>query len=335
MTISDHDQSKPIRWGILGTGWIAGDFAAALQITPGAVLAAVGSRSLESAQAFGRKFQIETCYGSYQELADAKDVDAIYIATPHPLHAANAMMALHGGKAVLCEKPFTMNRHEAVPVVGLAHAKGLFLMEAMWSRFLPSLSEIKRIMASGEIGKVHHLSADFGFRATSDPTHRVHNMALGGGALLDIGIYPLSLAAYLMGPIQAAQAQAELGSTGTDLQTTFTLRHQTGGVSVGSCSLVAHTPNELTVSGELGYVRMHAPFHHSQTLSVVLHDGSTRSIDTPSLGNGYAHEAIEVMRCMRAGLIESPEMSHAETLTLMGWLDTMRGQIGLRYPADR
>ena len=335
MNTSTQNQTDKIRWGILGTGQIAGQFAQALHDTPGAVLAAVASRSLDNALAFGKKFQVDTCYGTYQELADSEAVDAIYIATPHPMHAANAMMALRGGKAVLCEKPFTINRREAEQVVALARAKGLFLMEAMWSRFLPSLSEVKRIMASGEIGTVHQLSADFGFRATVDPAHRVHSKELGGGALLDLGIYPLSLAADLLGPIVSVQTQAQLGSTGTDLQSAFTLRHQGGGISVGSCSLLANTPKELIVSGEHGFIRMNAPFHYSQSVTVVLANGTTRKIDTPALGNGYTHEALETMRCMRAGLLESPRMTHAETLALMGWLDTMREQIGLSYAADQ
>ena len=334
MTSSVNDQSKTIRWGILGTGRIASDFAEALHVTPGAELVAVASRTLDKAQEFGDKYHVDACYGTYQELADADGVDAIYIGTPHPMHVENALMALHGGKAVLCEKPFTINRREAEQVVELARSKGLFLMEAMWSRFMPSIVEVKRIIASGEIGKVHQFSADFGFRATVNPAHRVHNMALGGGALLDLGIYPLSLAADLLGPISSVYAQAELGATGADAQTTFLMKHQNGGVSVGLCSVLADTPKELIVSGELGYIRMNAPFHHSQSISVVLSNGTKRSIDTPHIGNGYTYEAIEVMRCMHAGLIESPRMTHAETLALMGWLDTIRAQIGVSYPAD-
>jgi len=335
LNTSDKKYGNKIRWGILGTGRIASDFARALLDTPDAAITAVASRSLDKAVAFGREFHIDACYGSYQELADANDVDVIYVATPHPMHAENTLMALHAGKAVLCEKAFTINRREALEVVELARAQGLFLMEAMWSRFMPAIAEVKRIVASGEIGAVHQLSADFGFCATTDPAHRLHNKELGGGALLDLGIYPLSLAADLMGPIASVQAMAELGPTGTDLQSTFMLRHEGGGVSVGMCSLRANTPRELTVSGELGYIRMHAPFHHSQSVTVVLAGGTTRNIATPYLGNGYTHEAVEVMRCMRAGLIESPRMSHSQTLALMGWLDTMRAQIGLSYAADR
>ena len=201
MHTTEKNPFKPIRWGVLGTGRIAGDFAQALRDVPDAALVAVASRNAATAQAFGRKFHVEQCYGSYQELADADDVDAIYIATPHPMHAANAIMALEGGKAVLCEKPFTINRREAEQVVNLAREKGLFLMEAMWSRFIPAIDEVERLIASGEIGKVHQLSADLGFRATDDPAHRLHDMALGGGALLDLGIYPLSMAAAQCGSV--------------------------------------------------------------------------------------------------------------------------------------
>lgn len=328
------NQSNPIRWGILGTGRIAHDFATAVQETDGASLVAIASRNLEKAVAFGREFQVETCFGSYQDLADADGIDAIYVATPHPMHVSNTLMALNGGKAVLCEKPLTINRSEADHIVQLARAKGLFLMEAMWSRFLPSMTTVKDIIDSGEIGHVHQLSADFGFRATVDPSHRLNSKELGGGALLDLGIYPLSLAAYLMGPIVAAHAQAELGPTGVDTNTAFTLRHQNATISTGSCSLVANTPRELIVSGELGYLRVHAPFHHSTSLDVVLANGPSRTVQTPYLGNGFTYEIAEAMRCMRAGLIESPRMPHAESLALMGWLDTMREQIGLRYHAD-
>jgi predicted dehydrogenase len=334
MNTSDNNRANKIRWGILGTGQIARNFALALQDTPDAMLAAVASRSIEKARDFGHEFHVHACYGSYQELADAKNVDVIYIATPHPMHAANALMALHGGKAVLCEKPFTINRREAEQVVTLARDNGLFLMEAMWSRFLPSFAEVKSIIASGEIGTVHLLNADFGFRATVDPEKRLYSKELGGGALLDLGIYPLSLAADLMGSIASVQAIAELGPTGIDVQSTFMLKHQGGGVSLGSCSILAHTPGELVVSGELGYIRMNAPFHNSKSISVVLANGAKREIATPYPGNGYACEAIEVMRCIRAGLIESPRMPHAETLALMGWLDTIRAQIGLHYEAD-
>jgi predicted dehydrogenase len=323
-----------VRWGILGTGGIARAFALGLKHVPGAVLAAVGSRTLEGAQTFARELGIEAAYGSYQELADAADVDIIYIGTPHPVHAENALMALHGGKAVLCEKPFTMNRREADAVVALARTKNLFLMEAMWTRFMPALGEVKRIMASGEIGTVTQVHADFGFSATLDPAHRVNKRELGGGALLDIGIYPLSIACALLGKVERVQAQAIMSDTGVDATTAFTMKHAGGTLSVCSCSLRARSASELVVSGTGGSIRMHRMFHHTDRITVELLDGSSRTIPTPFLGNGYPHEAIEAGRCLRQGLIEHPAMTHEETLSLMSLLDEIRGQIGLRYPSD-
>ncbi|MES2149341.1 MAG: Gfo/Idh/MocA family oxidoreductase [Pseudomonadota bacterium] len=322
-----------VRWGILGTGGIAHAFATALMETPGATLAAVGSRSMESAEKFGREFGSPLAYGSYQTLCDAPEVDIIYIGTPHPLHAENASMALNGGKAVLCEKPFTMNLREAEKVVALARTKKLFLMEAMWTRYMPALAQLRRIVASGEIGTPRQLHADFGFLAPTDPGHRVNNRELGGGALLDLGIYPLSIATAIMGPVQKVQALAGMSATGVDAQTGFNLLHEGGGMSVCSCSLLAKTPDELTVSGALGRVRMDAMFHRSASLTVTLADGSSRVVRTPYLGNGYVHEAIEATRCLREGLLESAGMTLDDTLALMRVLDTIRGQIGLKYPA--
>jgi predicted dehydrogenase len=328
------DMIEPVRWAILGTGGIAHAFATALMQTPGAILAAVGSRSVDSAEKFGREFGSPRAYGSYQELCDAPGVDIVYIGTPHPVHAENATMALNGGKAVLCEKPFAMNLREAEKVIALARDKKLFLMEAMWTRYMPALAELRRIVASGEIGAPRQLHADFGFLAPTDPAHRVNNRELGGGALLDLGIYPLSIASAIMGPVKTVQAMAEISATGVDAQTAFQLLHEGGGMSVCSCSLRAKTPGELTVSGALGRVRMDAMFHRSASLTVTLLDGSVRVVPTPYLGNGYVHEAIEASRCVREGLPESGGMPLAETLALMRVLDTIRGQIGLRYQAD-
>lgn len=327
-----------VRWGILGTGGIARAFALGLQRAPGAVLAAVGSRTLDSAQRFARELGIEHAYGSYEELANADDVDIIYIGTPHPMHAANSLLALGGGKAVLCEKPFAMNRREAGEVVALARARNLFLMEAMWTRFMPALAEVRRIMDSGEIGTVTQVHADFGFSATTDPEHRVNKRELGGGALLDLGIYPLSIACALLGKVEKVQAQAIMTGSDPDVAvdatTAFTMRHEGGTLSVCSCSIRARSASELIVSGTGGSIRMHRMFHLAERITVELQDGSSRTIPTPWLGNGYTHEAIEAGRCLREGLIEHPLMTHEDTLSIMSLLDRIRGQIGLRYSSD-
>jgi len=322
-----------VRWGILGTGRIAKAFANALKDTPGAVLAGVGSRTLDSAQAFTAEFG-GTAYGSYEALAQADDIDLIYVGTPHPMHFENVRMALEAGKGVLCEKAFTVNRAEAEQLVALARAKNLFLMEAMWSRYLPGLAEVRRIVESGEIGKTVQVIADLGFASPAGPEHRLFNPALGGGALLDIGIYPLSIAVALLGPVESVVAQADIGATGVDEQTSFVLKHRGGGLSSCSCSLRAHLPSELTIAGDRGRVRMHTKFHHAQTVTVTGLDNVARTVDTPYLGNGYVHEVIEAQRCWQAGLIESPGMTHDDTLALMGVMDEIRRQIGLTYAAD-
>jgi predicted dehydrogenase len=323
-----------VRWGILGTGGIARAFALGLKHAPGAVLAAVGSRTPDSAQTFARELGVKTAYASYEALAGADGVDIIYIATPHPMHAENALLALNGGKAVLCEKPFTMNRREAGEVVALARAKKLFLMEAMWSRFMPALAEVKRILASGEIGTVTQVHADLGFSATLDPEHRVNKRELGGGALLDLGIYPLSIACALLGKVDSVQAQAIMSDTGVDATTAFTMKHAGGTLSVCSCSIRARSACELVVSGTEGSIRMHRMFHHADRITVDLQDGASRTIPTPFLGNGYTHEAIEAGSCLRQGLVEHPLMTHEDSLTLMALLDEIRAQIGLRYASD-
>ena len=343
--MSDN-MSRPVRWGILGTGKIARAFAEALQQTPGAVLAAVASRDGARAAAFAAEFSAgfsagfstephpTASYDSYQGLVDADGIDLVYIGTPHPMHAENALMALHAGKGVLCEKAFTVNRREAEQVVATARAKGLFLMEAMWTRFMPALAEVRRLIAAGTIGTPTQLSADFGFVAPTDPSHRVINHALGGGALLDLGIYPLSIATALLGPVASVVASAELGPTGVDLQTAFVLKHAGGAMSVCACSLTAVTPCELTVSGPLGQVRMNSRFHCATSVTVKLLGKDEYTVATPYLGNGYVHEIAEAQRCWQHGLLESPGMPLDETLALMGVMDEIRGQIGLRYGAD-
>jgi predicted dehydrogenase len=332
-----HIMTQVIRWGILGTGKIATAFANALQETPDAKLVAVASRSVDSATKFGAQFGVTRCHGTYQGLADDDQVDVIYIATPHPMHHENAIMCLNGGKALLVEKSFTMNRRQAEEIIALARQKRLFVMEAMWTRFMPAVVEAKRIVDSGEIGTPANVSADFGFNADVGPEHRLFNPELGGGALLDLGIYPLSMSSFFLGHVESVKAQADMGATGVDVQAAFNLRHKGGGVSSCLCSLRSRTPTELTISGTKGHVRLHDRFHNAERISVTLADGTSRSertIELPRSGNGYTHEAQEVGRCMRAGLIESPVMPHEETLNIMGTLDAIRNQIGLRYSAD-
>ena len=325
---------KVIRWGILGTGKIAKAFAMALRDVPDAALAAVASRSIDSATGFARQFGAARAHGSYQALADDPGVDAIYIATPHAMHHQNALMCLKGGKALLVEKAFTLNRREAQEIADLARERRLFVMEAMWTRFQPAMLEARRMVDMGEIGKVRSLQADFGFAANAGPEHRLFNPALGGGSLLDLGIYPLSMAAFFLGPVQGVRGYGELTPAGVDVQASFVLQHEGGALSACSCSLNAHTPGAMTISGDKGFLRLHGRFHHTERFTIGLADGSERAFHVPRIGNGYAHEAMEVGRCLRAGLLESPAMPLAESVQLMGVLDALRAQIGVRYSVD-
>lgn len=326
--------NKMIRWGILGTGKIARAFATALREVPDAELAAVASRNVDSATAFAREYGARRAHGSYQALAGDPGVDVVYIATPHAMHHENAIMCLKGGKPLLIEKAFTLNRREAQEIADLARLRKLFVMEAMWTRYLPAMLEARRMIAVGEIGTVRNLQADFSFPAEVGPEHRLVNPLLGGGALLDLGIYNLSMAAFFLGPVKGVRGYAELTPAGTDLQSSFVLQHEGGALSACSCSLVSRTPTALTVGGDKGFLRVHGRFHQAERFTIGLNDGSEREFHFPRIGHGYAHEAMEVGRCLREGLLESPEMPLAETVALMGVLDELRAQIGVKYVVD-
>jgi len=325
---------KIIRWGILGTGKIARAFATALRDVPDVELAAVASRSLDSATEFAREYGAKRAHGDYQALADDDGVDVIYIATPHAMHHENAIMCLEGGKALLVEKAFTLNRREAQEIIDLARERNLFVMEAMWTRFQPAMREAKCMIDMGEIGNVRNLQADFGFPADAGPEHRLFNPVLGGGSLLDLGIYPLSMAAFFLGPVKGARGYGELTPAGVDMQASFVLQHEGGALSACSCSLNSWTPTTLTICGDKGFLRLHGRFHHTEHFTVGLNRGDEREFHFPRIGNGYAHEAMEVGRCLRAGLLESPAMPLDETVELMGVLDELRAQLGVRYSVD-
>jgi predicted dehydrogenase len=336
-----------IGWGLIGAGGISDQLARALSHVPEARLVAVGSRDAAKARAFiDRPRGHETirepvrAHGSYRALVDDPEVDVVYIGTPHPDHIASIKVALAAGKAVLCEKPFTLNRREAEEAVTLARRRGVFLMEAMWMRHVPAMVELKRLVVAGAIGEPVGVSADFGFSAAGLPaSHRALNPALGGGGLLDIGIYPLNFAAFVLGDIVGAQADAVLGPTGVDIHTVFNLRHAGGGLSQGVCSLRATTGCHATVMGTEGRIDVAPPFYAAQQLRLARgtrapEDTPVEVIDRPWRGNRYVAQVEEVHRCLRAGLAESPVMPLDESVALVGWMDAMRAQVGLRYPGE-
>ena len=324
-----------IHWGILGTGMIATKFAEGLMALPDAELVAVGSRSQSSADDFGYEFDVPHRHASYTALADDPDVDVVYVATPHPFHRENSILCLEGGKAVLCEKPFAINASEAEDIIALAREKGLFLMEAMWTRFLPVLVRTRELVAKGTIGEVRALFADFGFRTAFDPKSRLFDPQLGGGALLDVGVYTISLASMVFGTAPSRiNGMAHLGQTGVDEQSAVILGYDQGQLAILAVAVRTEMPQEAVLVGTEGRIRLHAPWWRSTTLTLSRPREKDEVLHLPYEGNGYNYEAAAVMDCLRAGKTESDVMGLDETLAIMQTLDRIRAQWDLRYPME-
>ena len=321
--------TTPIRWGILSTGGIAATFVDDLRLLPDAVITAVGSRTEEAAKQFAATHGIPTAHGSWRALAEDPEVDVVYVATPHSGHVAATMTVLDAGKAALTEKPVALDAAQATGLFDAARERNLFLMEAMWTRFNPVVRRAQELVAAGAIGRVTSVSADFGFLAPDDETHRLHARALGGGALLDLGIYPATIAHLFLGPPDEIRAWADLGPQGTDRNTAMILGYASGALASLTCSLVSATPWLAVVAGTDGRIELPSvmcPQH------LTLHRGeSTEVIDLSYRGKGYHFEAAEVNRCLREGLTESPTMPHAESLAVLTTLDRVRAQIGVSY----
>lgn len=326
--------SRLFNWGILSTGMIAADFAKALNHLDDARALAVGSRRLPTAEAFGDKHGIPRRYDSYEAVAADDDVQIVYVATPHVFHAENVRMCLEHGKHVLCEKPFTINATEARELINLAREKQLFLMEALWMRYLPAIVRLREWIAEGHIGDVRLVQADFSVNLPFDPQSRIYNLKLGGGALLDVGIYPISLATMLLGLPDRVESQAYLGETGVDEQAAMLFGYDDGRAAVLSCGVRAQGTQEAMIKGTTGYIKLHAPFHHTQQLTLNRHDDDPQTVKIPYQSTGLNYEAAEVQQCLRKGLLESDIMPLDETLATMHLMDTMRREWGLVYPSE-
>ncbi len=326
--------SHKTRWGILGTGKIAGKFAEGLAVLPDAELVAVGSRASDTADAFADKFNIPNRHAGYDALANDPDVDAIYVATPHTFHRENSVLCLNAGKAVLCEKPFTINHREAEEVVALARKKGLFLMEAMWTRFLPLMAKVRDWLSEDAIGDAQVVTADFGGRAQLDPESRLFASALGGGALLDLGVYTVSFASMVFGgPPSRIAGLAHIGETDVDEQSGLVFAYDRGQIALLYSTIRTRTPQDAQILGAEGSIRIHPPFWHA-TSATLTTGGNEQTVELPYDGNGYTCEAAEVMRCLQEGKTESDIMPLDETLAIMKTLDQIREQWGLRYPME-
>lgn len=325
---------QPIRWGILGPGGIAHKFVTGLQELEGAELAAVGSRTKEKAEAFAGEYGFARAHGSYEELAHDPEVDIIYVATPHPAHKENVLLCLKAGKAVLCEKPFTINAQEAEEMIACARASGVFLMEAMWTRFLPAIVQVREWLRKGVIGDIRMVKADFGFSIGWDPQSRLLNPELGGGALLDAGIYPVSFASMVLGSQpDEIRSLAHMGKTGVDEQFSLLFGYSQGRIANLSGAVRTRMVSDAWILGTEGQI--HVPrFLFARSANLLVEGQEPVVCEPPFPGNGYQHEAAEAMRCLREGRTESEIMPLDETLAIMKTMDAVRQQWGLKYPGE-
>jgi len=320
-------------WGILGPGGIAKAFAEDLKRLDGHAIAAVGSRTLTNAQSFANTFG-GTAYGSYEELVADPQVDAIYVATPHPAHKENVILALNAGKPVLCEKPFAVNAAEAQQMVDAAHKNGVALMEAMWARFLPHYAQVREIIQSGVLGKIHTIQADHGQRLADQNISRLVEPSLAGGALLDLGIYPVSFAHMILGNPSKITSSAVLTDKGVDAQTSMIFDYADGAQAVLNTTMIEQTPCRAVVAGLNGWLEIDRTFYNPASMRVVLNDGTTTEYPSSYVGHGLREQAEVFKQLVTSGQQQSQILNWQDTVDIMKTLDQVRSQIGLKYPFE-
>ena len=321
-----------VRWGVVGTGGIASAFVDDLRLVEGAEAVAVGSRAQESADRFAAEHSVGRAHPTYEALVTDDEVDVVYVATPHPGHHAAALMAIEAGKAVLVEKPFTMDAAEAESLVTAARDRGVFLMEAMWARFLPHIREIRRLLADGVLGDLVTVHADHAQWFEEDPEFRLFAPKLGGGALLDLGVYPVSFASMVLGTPSRVTAVSDPAFTGVDATTSMLMQYAGGAHAVLTATLTAAGPTTAAVVGTDSRVVVDGPFYTPTGFTLTRRDGTSERFDQPVEGRGMWCEAAEVVRCLREGRLESDVMPLDETVAIMATMDEVRRQIGLTYP---
>ncbi len=321
-------------WGILGTGGIAQAFVDDLQLAEGHSIGAVGSRSLTKAQEFAKLLPGAVAYGSYEELVHDKNIDAIYVATPHPMHEEHTLLALNAGKPVLCEKPFAISAKQAQLMIDSARKNNVALLEAMWTRYLPHIATVREILKAGTLGQIQSVEADHGQRLADRNIPRLMDPALGGGALLDLGIYPVSFLHLVLGIPSRITARAVMTDRGVDAQTSAIFDYADGAQGVINTTMIAQTPCRAVISGLLGRLEIDTTFYNPAAMRVVLFDGTVTQYPNTYIGHGLREQAIEMARVVRAGKLESPLMPWNETLEVMKSMDQMRAQIGLTYPCE-
>ena len=320
-------------WGILGPGGIAKAFAEDLKRLDGHSISAVGSRTLGNAQSFAHTYG-GTAYGSYEELVADPSVNAIYVATPHPAHKDNVILALNAGKPVLCEKPFSVNAVEAQQMVDAASKNGVALMEAMWARFLPHYAKVREIIESGVLGKIHTIHADHGQRLADQNIPRLVEPALAGGALLDLGIYPISFAHMILGNPSKITSTAVLTDKGVDAQTSMIFDYASGAQAVLNTTMIEQTPCRAVVAGLNGWLEIDRTFYNPASMRVILNDGSVTEYPSSYQGHGLREQAEVFKQLVRSGAQQSRILNWQDTVDIMKTLDQVRSQIGLKYPFE-
>ncbi len=328
---------KTIRWGILGCGKIARKFAADLKLVKNAELIAVAARAKSTAEEFAKEFPAKHQHGSYQGLVENLEVDVIYIATPHAFHHEHTLLCLNHGKAVLCEKAFAMNYRQAKEMIEVAQEKKVFLMEAFWTKFLPHYQKVKAMIAEGKVGKIQNVIANFGFLPTPPLAPRLYDPKLGGGSLLDIGIYPVFFALDILGRPDEMEAVMTSSDQGTDSQCAIQFRYHNGAVAQLFSTFTSNLSTAADIGGDQGRIRLTHRFH-GPTTNLEYYPGTVDTCEPlpfeKAMGTGYEYEAQHVTDCLLKGETESPIMKFADTLLLMETLDRIREKAGLRYPAD-
>jgi predicted dehydrogenase len=321
----------PVRWGILGTGAIAHAFVSDLRLTDSGVVSAVGSRSQGSADRFADAFDIAARHSSYEALVADPSVDVVYVATPHPMHRENAILALRAGKPVLVEKPFAMNAAEAREIVESARESALFAMEAMWTRFLPHVDVVRDWLARGVLGDIVTVTADHGQWFAEDPEFRLFAPELGGGALLDLGVYPVSFASMILGAPSRIVAISDPAFTGVDAQTSMVFGYEGGAQAVLTCTLRAKSPTRASIVGTEARIEIDGDFYAPAPVTLIPRQGDPTPVPSVEEGRGLRHEADEVARRLSAGDLESPLMPLDETISIMETMDTVRAQAGPKH----
>ncbi len=323
---------KIIRWGIAGPGNIANKFAQAIKNVSGAELVGVASCSLEKAQAFANKHGIKNAFSSYADMAKSEEIDAVYVATIHPFHKMCTELFLNAKKHVLCEKPIAINVNQLEEIEKCAKKNGVFLMEAMWTRFLPAIKETRDMISRGEIGKVMALEADFCYRETPEACDMIFDNKRAGGALLDVGIYPLNLTSYLFGNNPETLTATSYIENGVDIHTQMTLIYSDKVIASLSCAIGVKKPETAYIYGEEGYIML--PEFYGANEIVLFKNGEEKHIKRPCSGNGFEEEITEACECIRQGRLQSSIMPLSESKAILSQMDDIRRQIGIKYPLE-